>query len=155
MSLIEYYINFRPLAVIFEGVSALISRNDGWSFIYLFMVKLTLFWMICNKRCLNIFGHFKESAKENVMGGLESFRKTNISLYMFLNAGVYIFHFAVLRIQLILMRILDPHWKKMDPDPNPDPDPKHWIKLFENIIKPLPNQMYNTSSYIYHYKLKN
>ena len=21
------------------------------------------------------------------------------------------------------IRILDPHWKKMDPDPNPDPDP--------------------------------
>jgi len=33
---------------------------------------------------------------------------------------------AVLRIHLILMRIripiLDPHWKKMDPDPNADPD---------------------------------
>ena len=26
----------------------------------------------------------------------------------------------VLRIHLILMWILDPHWKKMDPDPNPD-----------------------------------
>ena len=24
---------------------------------------------------------------------------------------------SVLRVQLILMRILDPHWKKMDPDP--------------------------------------
>ena len=34
---------------------------------------------------------------------------------------------TVLRVQLILIqiriRILDPHWKKMDPDPNPDPDP--------------------------------
>ena len=30
----------------------------------------------------------------------------------------------MLRIHLILMRIriLDPHWKKKDPNPNPDPD---------------------------------
>ena len=36
---------------------------------------------------------------------------------------------AVLRIHLILMRIriLDPYWKKMDPDPNPDPDPGHFF----------------------------
>ena len=37
---------------------------------------------------------------------------------------------AVLRIQLILMRIgiLDPHWKKMDPDP--DPDPGYFLKIY-------------------------
>ena len=35
----------------------------------------------------------------------------------------------VLRIQLILMRIriLDPHWTKMDPDPNPDLDPGYFF----------------------------
>jgi len=37
---------------------------------------------------------------------------------------------AVLRIHLILMRIriLDPHWKKMDPDL--DPDPGHFFKIY-------------------------
>ena len=37
---------------------------------------------------------------------------------------------AVLRIHLILMRIriLDPHWKKMDPDP--DPDPGYLFKIY-------------------------
>ena len=36
---------------------------------------------------------------------------------------------SVLRIHLILMRIriLDPYWKKLDPDPNPDPDPGHFF----------------------------
>ena len=42
--------------------------------------------------------------------------------------------YAVLRIQLILMRILDPHWKKMDPDPDPnldpDPDPGYFFKIY-------------------------
>ena len=35
---------------------------------------------------------------------------------------------AVLRINIILMRIriLDPHWKTMDPDP----DPGHFLKKF-------------------------
>ena len=35
---------------------------------------------------------------------------------------------AVLRINIILMRIriLDPHWKNMDPDP----DPGHFLKKF-------------------------
>ena len=41
---------------------------------------------------------------------------------------------AVLRIQLILMRIriLDPHWKKIDPDPNPypDPDPGYFFEIY-------------------------
>ena len=39
----------------------------------------------------------------------------------------YIFE-AVLRINLILIRIriLDPHWKNMDPDP----DPGHFLKKF-------------------------
>ena len=38
----------------------------------------------------------------------------------------------VLRICLILIRIriLDPHWKKMNPDPNSDPDPGHFIKIY-------------------------
>ena len=37
---------------------------------------------------------------------------------------------SVLRIQLILIRIriLDPHWKKMDPDP--DPDPGYFFKIY-------------------------
>ena len=36
----------------------------------------------------------------------------------------------VLRIHLILMRIriLNPHWKKMDPDP--DPDPGYFFKIY-------------------------
>ena len=38
---------------------------------------------------------------------------------------------SVLRIQFILMRfrirILDPHWKKMDPDP----DPEYFLKFTE------------------------
>jgi len=37
------------------------------------------------------------------------------------------------------IRILDPHWKKMDPDPDPDPgkmdpdpdpDPGHFFKIY-------------------------
>ena len=38
----------------------------------------------------------------------------------------------MLRIHLILMRIriLNTHWKKMDPDPNPDPDPGHFYKIY-------------------------
>ena len=46
----------------------------------------------------------------------------------------------MLRIHLFLMRIririLDPHWKKMDPDPNPDPglDPGHFYKIYWIII---------------------
>ena len=48
----------------------------------------------------------------------------------------------VLRIQLIFkrirIRILDPHWKKMDPDPDPnpdpdpdtDPDPGYFLKIY-------------------------
>ena len=45
---------------------------------------------------------------------------------------------AVLRIQLILMRIririLDPHWKKMDPDPDLDPDPGYFLKIYWNFL---------------------
>ena len=39
---------------------------------------------------------------------------------------------TVLGIHSIFMRIriLDPHWKKMDPDPNPDPDPGHFFKIY-------------------------
>ena len=41
---------------------------------------------------------------------------------------------AVLRIQLILMRIMimDPHWKKLDPEPNQDldPDPGYFFKIY-------------------------
>ena len=40
------------------------------------------------------------------------------------------------------IRILDPHWKKMDPDPNPDPDPDpgyfykiYWIFYQSDIFK--------------------
>ena len=45
---------------------------------------------------------------------------------------------AVLRIQLILMRIririMDPHWKKMDPDLNPDPDPGYFYNFFLQFL---------------------
>ena len=34
-----------------------------------------------------------------------------------------------LQIHLILIRILDPHWKKMDPDPNPGHFLIYWIFL--------------------------
>ena len=51
----------------------------------------------------------------------------NISTFFSLCPPHGEYFYAVLRIQLILMRIririLDPHWKKMDPNP----DPNYWI----------------------------
>ena len=64
---------------------------------------------------------------------------------LILSPSNYLFQ-SVLRIQLILMRIriLDPHWKKMDPDPDPNPDPDadpgyffkiYWVFLTKQNFK--------------------
>ena len=49
---------------------------------------------------------------------------------------------SVLRIQVILMRIriLDPHWKKVDPDPNPDP--AYFFKIYWNFLTKLNFQIF-------------
>ena len=41
---------------------------------------------------------------------------------------------TVLRIHLILMRILDPHWKKMNPESDPNPDPRYFFKIYWIIL---------------------
>ena len=42
--------------------------------------------------------------------------------------GWYFAPWIQIHLTLMRIRILDPHWKKMDPDPNPDPG--HFFKIY-------------------------